>query len=296
VKRRNAGTIRLLALVVLVLVAAGLPSCVSDVAPTSTPMPTPTCTPDPPGDGVVRGWAVLAEKDDYQDVQMTDLPIDYVNVTLLRQQLLAAGWPESHIRELREFDADGIRQGLGWLAANADEDDVAFFYVFAHGRYLRQVVEWGEFFAADWTEVRSERRVLVVDACQAELLTDAVKDDPRPHLSIAAVNKDEFGWAGLEEEGLPIIGAVFTHYFAAALGDASRTADADGNGRVSLQEAARQADAQQRAYMHDVILKVPEFVEMYHKIGYYPERDPGFPHVVVDDAIGAPTYLELDAP
>ncbi|MBU1877519.1 MAG: hypothetical protein KJ734_01080, partial [Chloroflexi bacterium] len=153
-----------------------------------------------------------------------------------------------------------------------------------------------EFFAADWAGVRSERRVLVVDACQAELLTDAVKGDPRPHLSIAAVNKDEFGWAGLEEEGLPIVGAVFTHYFAAALGDASRAADADGNGRVSLQEAARHAEAQQRTYMHDVVLKVPEFVEMYHKIDFYPERDPDFPHVVVADTVGKPVYLELDAP
>lgn len=272
----------------------------------------PTPAPQPAGDGVVNGWAILAEKNDYSDVEvpdpsvyvnpkkkrksegtkMADLPVDYINVTRLHQLLRDAGWPESHIRELREFDREDLRQGVSWLATNADEDDAVLCYVFAHGTYLRQVVYWSEFFAGDWAAVPSQCRLLVVDSCQAALLTNAVKDDPRPHLSIAAVDEWEFGWAGLEEEGLPIIGAVFTHYFAAAF--ATSEADADGNGRVSVQEAARHAEGQQHTYMHEVVLAVPEFTEMYHKLGVYPEHDPEFPHVVVDDAIGTPVYLELD--
>lgn len=289
-KRRDRVFARFLILVTLALVVVGLSSCLSDaLAPTATPVPTPIPTPDLPGDGTVRGWAVLAEKDDYKDVKMTDLPMDYVNIALVRQQLLAAGWPEDRIRESREFDQGDLRDGLRWLSANADEDDVVLFYVFAHSKFLREVVRWGEFFAADWATVRSERRVLVVDSCQAELLTNAVKGDPRPYLSIAAVNQGEYGWAGLEEEGLPIVGAVFTHYFVAALGNPE--ADADGNGRVSLQEAARHAEGAQRTYMHEVVLVVPEFLEMYHKLGATPEDDPGFPHVVVGDAVGEPVYL-----
>lgn len=264
-------------------------------APTLTTIPavTPTHSPRPAGDGVVNGWAVLAEKDDYSDVEMTDLLVDYINVTQLRQLLLDFGWQEEHIRELREFDQKDLRQALDWLADNTDEDDVVFFYVTAHGSFLREVVRWRDFFVVGWVEVPSQRRLLVVDSCQAAIFTAAVNDASQPNLSIAAVDEDEYGWAGLEEEGLPIIGGVFTHYFAAAFGDPE--ADADGDGFISVQEAALMAEEQQRAYMHDVVFAVPEFVESYHDIGAFSDQDPTFPTVVVDDAIGEPLYLALDA-
>jgi hypothetical protein len=137
--------------------------------------------------------------------------------------------------------------------------------------------------------------LLVVDACQAEEFTSAISDDSAPYLSIAAVARDEYGWCGLEEEGLPIIGGVFTHYFASAFGNPDNGADTDGDGVVSAQEAGRAAEGQQRAYMHDVVFAVPEFVRSYHDLGAYPDRDPDFPHVVVDDTIGGPLYLALDA-
>jgi pimeloyl-ACP methyl ester carboxylesterase len=61
-----------------------------------------------------------------------------------------------------------------------------------------------------------------------------------------------------------------------------------------VQEAALLAQEQQRAYFHQVVLAVPEFMEMYHDIGAFPEKDPDYPHVVVDDASGAPLHLALD--
>lgn len=269
--------------------------------PTSTPIP-PIATPVPPtptpvlpiGDGVVDGWAVLVEKDDYSDVEMSDLLTDFINIIRFHQLLLGSGWQESHIRELRDsFRQAEMRQALSWLAANADGDDVVLFYVAAHGRFLHEVVHWGDFFDADWEAVPSPRRVLVVDACHAGAFTSTVNDDPQAHLSIAAVDALEHGWSGLPEEGLPILGGVFTHYFTAAFTDPE--ADTDGDGTVSCQEAARHTEGQQRSYMHDVVFAVPEFVEMFHEIGVYPEEDPGYPHVLVDDAVDEPLYLELDA-
>jgi len=53
---------------------------------------------------VVNGWAVLAEKDNYDDVKMTNLPIGYTNTLQLRQVLLNFSWQASRIREVREFD------------------------------------------------------------------------------------------------------------------------------------------------------------------------------------------------
>jgi hypothetical protein len=248
---------------------------------------------DLPDEDVINGWAVLAEKDDYSDVDMTDLPVDYINIAQLRQVLVDSGWQEDHIREWRGFDREDLQKALDWLADVADENDVVFFYVAGHGTYLRETVGWSDFFAADWAEVTSQRRVLVVETCQAAILTAAVEDDPHPYLSVAAVDEGEYGWAGLEEEGLPIIGSVFTHYFATAFTESA--ADADRNGAVSVQEAALWAEAQQRTYMHEVVFAVPEFLEMYQGGGAHPENDAGYPHVVVDDKIGEPVYLALHA-
>lgn len=245
------------------------------------------------GDGVVQGWAVLAEKDDYSDVGMSDLLVDYIGVAQMCQVLGDSGWAPDQVHELREFDRESLQEELDWLAENADQDDIVLLYVAAHGRYLRDVLAWGEFFAADWVQIPSHRRLLVIDSCQAADYTGVVSDDPAPHVSIAAVAGDEYGWSGLEEEGLSIIGGVFTHYFAAAFGDPG--ADSDGDGVVSAQEAALMAEDQQRTYMHDVVFAVPEFLAMYRDAGLYPDEDPTFPDVVIDDALGEPLYLALDA-
>jgi hypothetical protein len=269
-----------------------VPPTATAVRPTDTPLPKATPASTVLADGVVQGWAVLAEKDDYSDVSMTDLLVDYINIAQMRQVLEEAGWAPDRIHEMREFDRESLRDELAWLSGVADQDDIAFLYVGAHGRYLSNVISWGGFFAADWEQISSHRRLLVVDACQAANYTDAVSKDPEPHLSIAASDGGEFGWWGIEEEGLPIIGGVFTHYFAAAFSDPE--ADTDGNGLVSVQEAALMAEGQQRTYMHEVVFAVPEFVEMYNKGGVFPEKDPEYPDVVLDDAIGEPLYLALD--
>jgi len=239
------------------------------------------------GDGVVQGWAVLAEKDNYDDVEMTNLPVDYIGITQMHQLLLDSGWQEAQIHEAREFDRESLTSELDWLAENADQDDLVFVYVAAHGRYLRDVLRWSVFFGREWGEIASHH-----DSCEAAEFTAAVASDPEPYLSVAAVASGEYGWSGLEEEGLPIIGGVFTHYFTLAFQDAE--ADTDGDGRVSAQEAALRAETQQRTYMHEVVFAVPEFVESYHAIGAYPEQDPKFPHVVVKDTVGAPVFLELE--
>jgi hypothetical protein len=236
---------------------------------------------------------VLAEKDDYRDVNMTDLPVGYIGITQMRHRLEDSGWEAGHVRELREFNRETLQQDLDWLAQNADEDDIVLLYVAAHGRYLRDVLGWDAFFAHEWQQIASHRRLLLVDSCQAANYTSVLADDPAPYLAVASVAGDEYAWSGLEEEGLPIIGGVFTHYFAAAFDD--EDADADGDGWVSVQEAAVLAEDQQRTYMHEVVFAVPEFAEMYHENGLYPDRDPTFPDVIVDDTVGEPLYLELEA-
>jgi hypothetical protein len=240
----------------------------------------------------ITGWAVLAEKDDYSDVDMADLPVDYVGIQQMRQVLEGVGWDPDQIHDVEEFDRNTLQDELDWLEVNAAEDDLVLVYVSAHGRYLRDVLTWDDFFADEWAEIPSGRRLLIIDSCQAAEYTGAVSGDPRPYISVAAVDSDEYGWTGLEEEGLPIIGGVFTHYFAAAFGDPD--ADSDGDGCVSVQEAALLAEEQQRTYMHGVVFAVPEFLEMYRRDGTFPDQDPTFPDVVVEDTIGEPVCLTLN--
>jgi uncharacterized protein YcfL len=244
------------------------------------------------GDGIVRGWAVLAEKDNYDDVEMTNLPVDHIGITQVHQLLLDSGWQEVQIHEAREFDRESLTAELDWLAENADQDDLVFVYVAAHGSYLRDVLRWSDFFGEEWEEIPSHQQVLLIDSCEAAEFTTTVANDPEPYLSVAAVASGEYGWSGLEEEGLPIIGGVFTHYFTLAFQETE--ADTDEDGRISVQEAALRAETQQRTYMHEVVFAVPEFLAGYHAIGTYPDQDPEFPHVVVKDTIGAPVFLKLE--
>jgi hypothetical protein len=255
---------------------------------TALPIPSATSTPEAAGDGVVMGWAVLADKNDYSDVGMTDLPLDYINLERIRQVLLDAGWKNSQILELLEFDQTNLREALDWLSEQADEDDLVFVYISSHGLYLHQNLHWGNFFPQDWRRIKSQKRVLILQACRAGAFTADLRSDPDPYLSIGAVGKDEDGWAGSEEEGLPIIGSVFTFYFTSAFDDPK--ADSDGDGVVCLQEAALYAEEHQRNYMHEVVFEVPEFLEMFKSAGF-PTEDPAYPHVVMQDRIGTPVIL-----
>jgi hypothetical protein len=241
----------------------------------------------------VEGWAVLAEKDYYSDVGKVDIPVDYINNTRILEVLEDSGWDPDHIHEVREFDRESLQSELDWLEEVADENDIVFLNVISHGSYLRDFVLWGDFFSEEWNQIPSQRRLLVVDSCSAGEFTTPVNGDPNPHLSIAAVDGDEFGWHGIEEEGLPIIGGVFTYYFTEAL--TNPDTDADGDGFVSVQEAALMAEEQQRAYLHEVVFAIPEYLEGYHNLGVTPELDPTFPDVILDDTLGGPLYLALDA-
>jgi hypothetical protein len=242
----------------------------------------------------VQGWAVLVAKEDYSDTGDTSLDTDFLNLIQLRSLLVYSGWQDDHILELRDsFGTDEVQKSLDWLEMVADQDDVVLFYIQGHSSFLREDLVWQTFFAKEWEQILSDKRILVVEACQAAEFTETTSNDPNPHLTVASVDSDELGWSGLWDEGMPIIGGVFTHYFIGAFIDP--TADLDGDGFVSVQESALSADKNQREYMHGTIFTVPEFLAMYHAVGLFPERDQSTPNVVLEDHIGEPLYLDLNA-
>jgi len=274
-------------LITLLLSACDVRKGTAQEMPGKDPAGAPTLAPDNP----VEYYAVLAAKDDYSDVGMTDMLVDYIDLDRMRDALLNQGWELGQIHFLKGFDRADLQTELDWLEENADQNDVVLFYVTAHGTYMRVNIDWSDFFPEQWAQIPSYNRVLVVDSCTAAEFTNPIHSDPNPHLSIAAVDADEYGWKGLEEEGLPIVGGIFTFYFVEALVD--RSADDNGDGLVSIQEAVLAAEVKQREYMHEVVFAVPEFVEGYHSIGVEPEQDETFPDVIIDDALGYPLDISI---
>lgn len=263
-------------------------------APIATVAPTESLPPASADDTArdVEGWAVLVSKEDYSDTGRpvtSNLTTGFLDLYRLRSVLSYYGWREDHILEIRDdVTEDTVVQSLEWLAQNADNDDVVFFYIEGHGGFLERELRWETFFPDHWREIPSDRRVLVVSACGASRFTRAVRADHRPQVSIASIREDELGWAGVWYEGLPIIGHVFNHYFAQAFTDTR--ADLDGDWAVSVQEAARFAEEHQRQYMHEVVYAIPAYA--------WPEEqvvDAESPHVVVEDTVGEPVLLDLTA-
>ncbi|MBN1266412.1 MAG: hypothetical protein JXA25_13020 [Anaerolineales bacterium] len=260
----------------------------SGISACSILKPSPSSTT---GDGITNRWAVLFEKDGYDDVGMTNLPVDYISMNLIEALLLESGWELARIHSIPEFSQKDFVEELNWLEDQTDADDLIFVYVAAHGRYLSHIIQWEEVFPPEWENIRAEK-ILLVDACEAGKFIKTVEQIPGNQIVIGAVQEYEYGWCGLEDEGLPIIGFVYTHYFSQAFTDSG--SDADKDGFISVQEAALWAEEQQRDYMHEVVFEVPEFAEDYRELGIDPENSPDFPHTVLSDTIGEPVILSLD--
>lgn len=235
-----------------------------------------SCAAPPPADGVPVTWAVLAERTGYRGTGMEDLSPAGLNAGRMRSALVSRGVSPDRILLLPEFRPGELRDAILWLRERADPDDTAFLYVFAHGSYLDRDADWDALFPRTWGRVGAGRRVLVVDACRAGRLVRAAAGEGGPHLHVGAVRATEASWVGVPEEGLPIVGGVFTFYFARALSEPG----------VSVQAAAQAADREQRAYFRERVLTVPEFVRMLEAAGADPSADPEYPHLVVIDAVG----------
>ena len=182
-----------------------------------------------------------------------------------------------------------VQEAVEWLTNSTDSDDIALLYIFTHGMWMRNVLHWNDWFPLEWEKLNTLKKILIVDTCLAEEFIDPIRNDPSPHISLACCSADEASWAGLEEEGLPIIGSVWNYYFTKALCNAS--ADWDFNGFVSVEEAFNFSTPLVQRYMNETVFAVPEFLESYHDIGIYPENYDAYPHPVMDN--GYPDQLVI---
>jgi hypothetical protein len=227
------------------------------------------------------GWAVLLEMN-YFPEGWSDLPVDFINSKRLQTALVSLGWQEDHIYVVNgDLTTTVVLEAVEWLKNNSDADDVSVLYIFTHGVWMRNVLSWNAWFPNAWEQLNSSKKVLLIDTCFAEEFLEPIRSYSLPHISLGCCSADEVSWAGVEEEGLPIIGSVWNYYFADALRNSS--ADLDENGLVSIEEAFNFSTPLVQRYMNETVFAVPEFLESYHAIGIYPEEYDAYPHPVMDD-------------
>lgn len=227
------------------------------------------------------GWAVLLEMNEFPQ-GWSDLPINFINSERMQTALSTLGWQNDHIYTFKGYlSILVVQEAVKWLTNNTDYDDIALLYIFTHGMWMRNILLWNDWFPIEWGKLNTPKKILMVDTCLAEEFIEPIKNYQSPHISLACCSADEIAWAGLEEEGLPIIGSVWNYYFTNALCNSS--ADLDSDGFVSVEESFNFSAPLVQRYMNETVFAVPEFLESYHKIGIYPENYDAYPHPVMDD-------------
>lgn len=223
------------------------------------------------------GYAVLLEVEIYSSPSYVDTPTGHANRARLHELLSAMGWqPENmFIREDEAVTEQAVIDAFEWLGQRVESDDVVLFYVGAHGSYIFARLSWTDTFPPLWRTVATDQKVLLVDSCMSGLLlpkaeiistgsTTSMKDLERDEwIAISHTGSLELGWWGVKEEGLPILGSPFLHYFASCFSD--KSCDANDDGFVSVEEAFASACAPTKAYYRDVIFAVPEFRVLFEE-------------------------------
>lgn len=216
------------------------PSPSPSASPTPTPRPTPTRSAAP-GVPPQDRWALLVGVTDYRS-PVHDTVGGAADARLARDVLLRSGWRSDHIRLLTDGAATGeaLRDGLAWLAARSGPDTFVLLHYSGHVKqrdgheYLWPV---DNAFLSDSELVQAVRAVrgrswTSISGCEAAGFDDGLSSPQRLFTASSAADEKsyedpEWGtsvWTGLLwDQGLRGAG------------------DTDGDGRVSVQEAARWA-------------------------------------------------------
>ena len=271
--------IEIVSIIIFVLFLISIPQAVTEVSGGKEFLVRGNLVKTTPNSSV-DGWAVLLEMNEFPE-GWTDMPFDFINSERMQTVLLRLGWQNDHIYIVNgNLTISVVQEAVEWLVNNTDCDDIALLYILTSGRWMRNILLWNDWFPIEWERLTS-RKVLMVDTCGAEQFIEPIRNDSSPHISLAHCSAYEVGWAGIEEEGLPIIGSVWNYYFSNALLNSS--ADFDRNGLVSIEEAFNFSTPLMQEYMNENVFAVPEFLQMYHDLGIYPEDYDAYPHPVMDD-------------
>jgi hypothetical protein len=226
-------------------------------------------------------YVVLMEMNHFPE-GYADLEVDFINTNQLEQLFSTLGVPsENMLIKKDELTLKDMYEAFDWLAVNTSGDSSVFFYVAAHGSYIHNVLAWNTFIPKKWNALEQENKILVVDSCMSGKFVAPFANEEASGITYAIVSADELGWWGIEEEGLPIIGSIWTHYFTRAV--LSPEADFNGNQAISFTEAANYSASKVQEYMSEEVFAVDEFLELYQNSGKDPLLEDAFPNPVCND-------------
>jgi hypothetical protein len=220
----------------------------------------------------VEGWAALLETNDFPE-GYSDVPVDFVDIERMQEMLVYHGWEKDHIIVYKDgLTPDIVREGVHHLL-KADENDIVLFYIASHGGYITRELQWYTVFPPLWDEIATDKRVLLIDSCFSEMY---LPDSDRPYLGIASASERETAWAGIPEEGLPIIGFLFTYYFCESM-----------TNTISVEEGFTKTVPKVQDYMKEVVY--PAFHHIYPPQTYQNLYNP---HPVLKDEYPGDLYLD----
>ena len=242
------------------------------------------CLATPEIEDLQEGWAVLLEMNDFPG-SSSDLATNFSDTKKWNTTLNALGWRSDHIYILNGLlNRSNCENSVNFLIQSADENDIVLFYIFSHGTWLEYEVEMLDWFPALLNSIPTQNKLAVVSACESEKFINPLINGNNSYIGIASSKSDELSWAGLEEEGLPIIGEVMNHYFTAAFLD--EKADVNNNGAISVEEAFEYSYPQVRDYYYDVIFPASPIYAM--------DFNYTAPHPVIDDFYTGQLSLSLE--
>ena len=232
------------------------------------------------------GWAVLIEHNSFFG-RAHDLPVAYINSTRMLTLLMRRGWAPDHILLIRDdLDSALLRYAAEWLAARVRPGDTALLYMASEYQWLDRGLHSHEALPGLWAQIPTTRRVLIVETCFAERVTDAVRGIPG--LGLPAVGRDEWDWWGLRATNRLIRGGAFTYFLTRALADQPRDVPLD------FAAAFPAAVASTQEYFRTVIAATPGALDAFHALGSYPEHLARFPnpHLAGGSTVAAPSAAQ----
>lgn len=226
-------------------------------------------------------YAVVMEMDHY-NYGMSDLDVNFVNLTRMKDMLTRLGVSEKHIYIKRdEMDDDAVEEALQWLTSNSRAGDTIIFYIAGHGTWIDRVIRWNSWVPDAWKSIKGRTKVMIVNSCLSGSFITDLKDDSG--IAIANVASEEYAWWGTEAEGLPIVGDIWTYYFTQGM--FSTKADTNKDKMIALEEAFQYATTETKTYMKDTVIKVNQFAQMLIKVGADIHNKNGYPNPVIYDNV-----------
>lgn len=241
----------------------------------------------------IEGYAVIIEVNNFAG-EVQDLNTDFADSERLQHLLMNLGFENIYVIE-DDVTPEKLKAAFEFLE-KASKEDLVFFYIGTHGGFKEEnhllLLSDGENnwrlydfeFAELFSRIKSKKSVVMISACNAG---GFVYPDlsGMASISLAAVDAEEYAWGGLPEEGLPIIGMVFTYYFVESFENPK--ADLNGNGFISVEEAFEFSYPLIREYMADVVFKA--FSDEYSPKDYFNLYNP---HPLMNDEYEGEFYLQ----